>query len=89
MEWLTQLLVAIVLGAILGGVARLLLPGVQEIGVLLTIAAGAVAAYVGHWIAEAIGVASTSGIDWIKLAIQIVLAMIVIGAIGGIGSRRT
>jgi len=89
MEWLAQILVAIVLGAIIGGIARLLLPGVQQIGVVLTIAAGALAVYVGHWIAEAIGVASTSGIDWIKLAIQIVLAMIVVGVIGGVGSRRT
>lgn len=87
-EWVAQIIVAVVLGGIIGGLARLILPGTQRIGVFLTIAAGALAVYAGHWIAEVIGVDSTSGIDWIKLGIQIVLALIVVGVIGGVGGRR-
>lgn len=87
MEWLGYLLAAIVLGVVIGGLARLLLPGRQRVGLLLTIVIGAAAAYAGHFIAEAIGVASTDGIDWIKLAIQVVLAMVAVGALGGIGEN--
>lgn len=88
-DWLTQIVVAVVVGAVVGGIARILLPGAQRIGVFLTIAAGAVAAYAGNYIAEAMGFASTDGIDWAKLGIEVLLAMIVIGVIGGVGSRRS
>ena len=88
-EFLAIVLVSIVVGAVIGGIARILLPGAQRIGAILTIIAGAVAAFVGNYIAEAMGLASTEGIDWAKLGVQVVLAMIVIGLIGGIGGRRT
>jgi uncharacterized membrane protein YeaQ/YmgE (transglycosylase-associated protein family) len=86
---LVQIIVAVVVGAVIGGIARILLPGVQRVGLLLTIVAGAVAAYAGYYIADAMGLATTEGIDWAKLGIQVLLAMLVIGAIGGVGSRRT
>lgn len=87
MDWLVQIIVALVLGVVVGSIARILLPGAQRIGAFLTITAGALAAYAGHFIAEAMGLASTDGIDWAKLGIQVLLAMIVIGAIGGVGRR--
>lgn len=87
-DWLVQILVALVVGVVIGGIARILLPGTQRIGVFLTIIAGAVAAYAGHFIADAMGLATDEGIDWAKLGIQVVLAMVVIGLIGGVGSRR-
>jgi hypothetical protein len=31
---------------------------------------------------------ATEGFDWAKLGIQVLLAMLAIGAIGGVGSRR-
>ena len=88
-DWLVQIIVAVVVGAIIGGIARIVLPGVQRIGLFLTIVAGAVAAYAGQYIADAMGIASTEGIDWAKLGIQVLLAMVVIGVIGGVGSRRS
>lgn len=86
-DWLGQIVVAVIVGVVVGGLARVLLPGAQRIGAILTIVAGAVAAYAGHFIAEAMGLASTEGIDWAKLGIQVLLAMIVIGVIGGVGRR--
>lgn len=73
----------------MGGAARLLSPGAHRIGLVFTIATGAGTAYAGHGIAEAISVAATEGIDWIKLVIQVVLAMVVIAAVGGVGSDRS
>lgn len=87
-DWLVQIIVAVVVGVVIGGIARMLLPGVQRIGLFLTIVAGALAAYVGQFIAEGLGLATTEGVDWAKLGIQVLLAMLAIGAIGGVGGRR-
>ena len=89
MDWLVQIIVAVVVGAVIGGIARILLPGVQHVGVFLTILAGAVAAYAGYYIADALGLVTDEGFDWAKLGIQVALAMLVIGLIGGVGGRRT
>lgn len=80
---------SVIIGAVIGGIARILLPGAQRIGVVLTIIAGAVAAFAGSWIAEQLDWHAGTFIDWPKLGVQVVLAMLVIGAIGGLGGSRT
>jgi uncharacterized membrane protein YeaQ/YmgE (transglycosylase-associated protein family) len=67
---------AIVGGAIIGMLARLLLPGKQDISIWLTIAVGIAAALLGGVIAQWLGVGETKGIDWIRHIIQVVLAML-------------
>jgi uncharacterized membrane protein YeaQ/YmgE (transglycosylase-associated protein family) len=67
---------AIVGGAIIGMLARLLLPGKQDISVWLTIAVGIAAALLGGVIAQWLGVGETRGIDWIRHIIQVALAML-------------
>jgi uncharacterized membrane protein YeaQ/YmgE (transglycosylase-associated protein family) len=74
---------AIIAGVILGVLARVILPGKQNISIWLMILVGAVAALVGGLIADYLGVGVTSGIDWIKHAIQLVLAIIGIGIVAG------
>ena len=65
---------ALIAGVIIGPLGRLVLPGKQNISLGMSIIIGAVAALVGGFIAQALGVGDTSGIDWIKLAIQVGLA---------------
>ena len=65
---------AIFVGLIIGALGRLVLPGRQNISIWLTIAIGIAAALIGSLIASALGVGETSGIDWIKLIIQVALA---------------
>ena len=65
----------ILIGLVLGIVGRLILPGKQNIPIWLTILAGVVASIVGFLIANALGVATTNGVDWIELIIKIVLAV--------------
>jgi uncharacterized membrane protein YeaQ/YmgE (transglycosylase-associated protein family) len=65
---------ALIMGVIIGPLARLLLPGRQDISLGWTILVGAAAAFVGGVIADVLGVGDTSGIDWIKLFIQLALA---------------
>ncbi|RGA00471.1 GlsB/YeaQ/YmgE family stress response membrane protein [Microbispora triticiradicis] len=84
-----SILGAIIIGAIVGAVGRLVLPGRQPIGWLLTIVVGIVAALIGTAIAQVMGVATTDGIDWIELVMQVVLAVVGVGIVAGLrrGSR--
>jgi uncharacterized membrane protein YeaQ/YmgE (transglycosylase-associated protein family) len=84
----TGIIMAIVIGAIIGALARLVLPGRQNIGMLLTIIIGIVAALIGTWLAQLVGVATTDGIDWIEIVFQVGLAVIAIALFAGVGSRR-
>jgi uncharacterized membrane protein YeaQ/YmgE (transglycosylase-associated protein family) len=83
----TGIITAIVIGAIVGALGRLLLPGKQPIGILLTIGIGIVAALVGTLIAQNVGVATTDGIDWIELLFQIGLAAVGVGAAAAVMRR--
>ena len=79
---------AIIIGAILGFVGRLVAPGKQNIPVWLTIVVGIVAAFIGTYIARLFGVADTKGIDWIELIIQVIVAAIGVTVVAGIYGRR-
>ncbi|WP_336208489.1 GlsB/YeaQ/YmgE family stress response membrane protein [Nonomuraea sp. LPB2021202275-12-8] len=79
-----SILGAIVIGAVIGVIGRLLLPGRQAIGWILTIVVGIVAALVGTLLAQVLGVETTSGIDWIELVMQVVLAIVGVGLVAGL-----
>ncbi|GII02931.1 GlsB/YeaQ/YmgE family stress response membrane protein [Planobispora takensis] len=85
---IASILGAIVIGAIIGAVGRLLLPGRQPIGWVLTIVVGIVAALIGTAIAQGLGVATTDGIDWIELVMQVVLAVVGVGLVAGLRRSR-
>ncbi len=84
----TGIITAIVIGAILGFVGRLVAPGKQNIPIWLTILVGIVAAFIGTFIARLFGVADTRGIDWIEIILQIVVAAIGVTVVAGIYGRR-
>ncbi|MFG1709079.1 GlsB/YeaQ/YmgE family stress response membrane protein [Nonomuraea sp. M3C6] len=79
-----SILGAIVIGAVIGAIGRLLLPGRQAIGWILTIVVGIVAALLGTLLAQVLGVATTPGIDWIELVMQVVLAVVGVGLVAGL-----
>ncbi|MTE19892.1 GlsB/YeaQ/YmgE family stress response membrane protein [Streptomyces sp. TRM43335] len=78
---ITGILTAIVVGIVIGVLGRLVLPGRQRIGFLWTIVVGIAAALIGTFVAAGLGVASTNGIDWIQILIQVVLAAVGIAAL--------
>lgn len=86
---LSTIVWGLVAGIIIGPLARLVLPGKQDISLLMTIVIGAVGAILGGFIADAIGVSETDGIDWIKLAIQVGVAAVAVLVYGGMSGRRT
>jgi uncharacterized membrane protein YeaQ/YmgE (transglycosylase-associated protein family) len=80
---------AIVIGLIIGALARLILPGKQNIPIWLTIVVGIIAAFLGSLVAGWLNVRETSGIDWIELLLQLGAAVVLVGIVGGLyGSRK-
>ncbi|MFC0531794.1 GlsB/YeaQ/YmgE family stress response membrane protein [Phytohabitans kaempferiae] len=78
---------AIVVGAIIGILGRLVVPGRQKISWWLTLLIGIVAAVVGTVVAGVLGVADTRGVDWIELVLQIGFAAAAIAIIAGATGR--
>jgi uncharacterized membrane protein YeaQ/YmgE (transglycosylase-associated protein family) len=75
-------------GIIIGPLARLVMPGKQNISLIVTIVIGAVGAIAGGFIADALEVGTTDGIDWIKLAIQVGVAVVVVLIYGSTSGRK-
>ncbi|GAA3341903.1 transglycosylase [Amorphoplanes nipponensis] len=84
----TGIITALIVGLIIGALGRLVVPGKQNIPIWLTMVIGVVAALLGTVIARAFGVESTSGIDWIELLFQVVLAAVGVALVVGISGRR-
>ena len=85
----TGVISAIIIGAIIGALARLILPGRQHIPIWLTILVGVVAALVGTWLARVLGIpTATQGVDWLELLVQLVVAVIGVAIVAGAYSRR-
>jgi uncharacterized membrane protein YeaQ/YmgE (transglycosylase-associated protein family) len=82
--WIT----AIIIGAVVGILGRLVVPGRQHIGVLMTLIIGILAALLGTLVAGWFGVADTGGIDWIELFLQVVFAAIGVALVAGAMGRR-
>lgn len=87
-EDLMEILGIIVAGAIIGALARLVMPGRQPIGILITIVLGILGVLIGYWLAGALGVAATSGIDWLRWIISIIVAVVLIAAYVAVTGRR-
>ena len=73
---ITSILGYIVVGVIVGVLARFLVPGRDPLGILGTIALGILGALIGGWVAGAI-FPDTAGIDWIaSILAAIVLVLL-------------
>lgn len=71
---ITGILSAIVIGAVIGAIGRLTVPGRQPMALWLTILVGFLAALAGTAVAATVGLDSTAGVDWIELALQVGIA---------------
>ncbi|AGC62151.1 putative membrane protein [Mycobacterium liflandii 128FXT] len=74
---ITGVITAILIGTVIGVLGRLVVPGRQSIGVLVTILVGIVSAFIGTAIAKAVGIpTATSGVDWLELLVQVIVAAV-------------
>ncbi|MFD8061612.1 GlsB/YeaQ/YmgE family stress response membrane protein [Streptomyces cyaneofuscatus] len=69
---------AIIVGLVLGVIARAILPGKQDIPIWLTIIFGILGSILGNAVAGWIGVEDTKGIDWIRHLLQLAGAVAVV-----------
>lgn len=79
----------IIFGAVIGFLARLVLPGKQNISVLVTVILGILGALAGYYLWGAMGGGDTSGIDWIRWIISIIVAAILVIIAATVTGRRT
>ncbi|GGS57165.1 GlsB/YeaQ/YmgE family stress response membrane protein [Streptomyces griseoviridis] len=70
---------AIIVGFVLGLIAKAIIPGKQHSPLWLTTIFGMLGAIVGNAVARAAGVEATSGIDWWRHLFQLVAAIIIVG----------
>ena len=86
---ITGIIMAIIIGLVVGGLGRLVLPGRQSIPIWLTLVVGIVAALLGTALARAIGIpTATSGIDWLELIVQVILAAVGVALVSNAYGRR-
>ncbi|MER7462725.1 GlsB/YeaQ/YmgE family stress response membrane protein [Streptomyces sp. NPDC097981] len=74
MQWLW----AIIVGFVLGLIARAILPGKQHQPLWLTTLFGMAGAILGNAVAGWIGVAHTGGIDWTRHLLQLAGAVLIV-----------
>ncbi|ANP54239.1 putative membrane protein YeaQ/YmgE (transglycosylase-associated protein family) [Streptomyces griseochromogenes] len=72
---------AIIVGLVLGVIAKAVIPGKQHSPLWLTTICGMLGAIAGNSIARAFGVAATPGIDWSRHAFQVIAAIIIVFAV--------
>lgn len=79
----------IIFGAVIGMLARLVLPGKQDINPIVTVILGILGALAGYYLWGLMGGGDTRGIDWIRWIISIIVAAaLVAGYVAVTGRNR-
>jgi uncharacterized membrane protein YeaQ/YmgE (transglycosylase-associated protein family) len=80
---------AVVIGLIIGALARLVMPGKQSIGVIMTTVLGAAGSLIGTWLTYKLGYSNENGgFKIIPFLVGIIVAVVLIAAYLGITGRR-
>ena len=80
---------AIIVGLIIGALARLVLPGKQNIGVIMTVLLGAIGSFLGTWVAYKLGYSNQNGgFKIIPFLAGIVVAAVLIVIYGNVTGKK-
>lgn len=79
---------AIIMGAIIGGLARLVLPGRQSISLLVTVILGILGSLVGSWLVYQFGYSASDGFEWIPFFAGIGAAAVLIVLYGLLTGKK-
>ena len=82
-----QILGLIVVGAIIGVLARLVLPGKQRISMVMTVVLGIVGAIIGGLIAHALGIGEITELNVGGFLLALVAAVLLVGVYAGVAGR--
>ncbi|MDP1876306.1 MAG: GlsB/YeaQ/YmgE family stress response membrane protein [Actinomycetota bacterium] len=89
MDFVWAILSAIVTGLIIGALARLVVPGTRGISIIVTILLGIAGAIVGSLVYGLLGGGDTSGIDWIRLVVEVIVAAVFVWIYVAVSGRRS
>jgi uncharacterized membrane protein YeaQ/YmgE (transglycosylase-associated protein family) len=85
-----SIVLALVVGALIGLVARLVMPGRQNIGMIMTVVLGALGGLIGSWAAAKFGYHNANGgIAWIPFFVGVGVAVVLIAIYESLTGRRT
>jgi len=86
-----QILGLIVIGLVIGALARLIKPGKQRLSILMTMVLGVVGAIIGGLIASLLGTGDIFELNFLGFVIAVVAAVLLVGVAEGVsgGSRRS
>ena len=85
-----SIILALIMGAIIGLVARLVMPGKQDIGMVVTVLIGALGGLVGSAVAGHFGYQNANGgVAWIPFFIGVAVAVVLIAIYESVRGRRT
>ena len=84
----TSVIVAIIVGLIIGVLGRMVAPGKQDIPLWLTLLVGVVAAFIGTAIASALDISDTKGFDFWEFIIQVIVAAVGVSLVAGVAGRN-
>jgi uncharacterized membrane protein YeaQ/YmgE (transglycosylase-associated protein family) len=69
---------AIIVGLVLGLIAKVILPGRQNLPLWLTVICGIGGGVLGNGLASGIGVNDTKGFDWTRHVLQVIGAVVLV-----------
>jgi uncharacterized membrane protein YeaQ/YmgE (transglycosylase-associated protein family) len=86
---IATILGAIVVGAIIGALARLAMPGRQNVGMLITILLGILGSFLGSWITSQFGYQNANGgFAVLPFIVGVAVAVLLIGGYVVAAGRR-
>jgi uncharacterized membrane protein YeaQ/YmgE (transglycosylase-associated protein family) len=85
-----SIILAIIVGAVIGLVARLVMPGKQNVGMIMTVVLGAVGGLIGSAVAAQFGYHNANGgIAWIPFFVGVGAAVVLIAIWEAVTGRRS
>jgi uncharacterized membrane protein YeaQ/YmgE (transglycosylase-associated protein family) len=85
-----SVILALIVGAVIGLVARLVMPGRQDIGMLPTVLIGALGGLIGSAVASQFGYHNANGgVAWIPFFVGVAAAIALIAIYESVMGRRT
>jgi uncharacterized membrane protein YeaQ/YmgE (transglycosylase-associated protein family) len=83
-----QLLGFLIVGLIIGALARLLKPGKQNLSMLATLGLGCVGALIGGIVATLLGTGTLTEIDFLGFVVAVIAAVLLVGTAEGMTAKR-
>jgi uncharacterized membrane protein YeaQ/YmgE (transglycosylase-associated protein family) len=79
----------IVAGLVIGALARLIKPGDQDLGILMTLVIGVIGSVIGGVIASLLGTGDIFELNVLGFIVAVVAAILLLGIAEGLSGKRT